>query len=123
MVRDADSRCPRGHRLSQNISIKVQTQGSTVKESKLEESRPKDSKLADGKTPALPRTNEPRKTSRQDKKEEYLKKKRDWKNSTPTIGDYAIEGEKKQSKRDDGNCDNCQKKGHFAKNCPEPPKN
>ena len=64
MIRDADSRCPRGHRPFQNTSIKVQTQGSTVKESKPEESRRKDLKLADGKTPVLPFTNEPGKTSR-----------------------------------------------------------
>ena len=54
MVRDADSRCPRGHRLSQNTSTKVQTQGSTAKESKSEESRLKDSKMADKKTPLRP---------------------------------------------------------------------
>ena len=64
MVRDVDSRCPRGHRPSQNTSTKVQTQGSTAKKSKPEEFRPKESKPADGKTPAPPRTDEPGKTSR-----------------------------------------------------------
>ena len=123
MIRDADFRCPRGHRPSQNTSTKVQTQGSTAKESKLEESRLKDSKPANGKTPAPPYTNEPGKTSRQDKKNEYLKKKRDRKNSTPTTGDNAIKGEKKRNNQGDEKCYNCQKKGHFAKNCPEPPKN
>ena len=77
MVRDADSRCPRDHCPSQNTFTKVETQGLTAKESKPEESRSKESKPADGKTSALPRTNEPRKTSHQDKKKEYLKKKRD----------------------------------------------
>ena len=77
MVRNVDFRCPRSHHLSQNTSTKVQTQGSIVKKSKPKESRPKDSKPANGKTPALPRTNEPKKISRQDKKKEYLKKKRD----------------------------------------------
>ena len=123
MVRDADSRCPRGHRPSQNTSTKVQTQGSTAKESKPEESRPKELKLANEKTPAPPRTNEPRKTSRQDKKKEYLKKKRDRKNSIPAIGDNAIKGEKKQSNRGNRKCYNCQKKGHFARNYLELPKN
>ena len=75
MVRDADSCCPKDHRPSQNTSTKVQTQGSTVKESKPEQSRPKDLKPANRKTPAPPRTDEPGKTSRQDKKKEYFKKK------------------------------------------------
>ena len=123
IVRNADSRCPRGHRPSQNTSTKVQTQDSTAKESKPEESRPKKSKPADGKTPAPPRTDEPGKTSRQDKKKEYLKKKRDRKNSIPATEDNAIEGEKKRNDRGDEKCYNCQKKGYFARNCPEPPKN
>ena len=38
MVRHIDSCCPRSHCLSQNISIKVQIQGLTVKKSKPEES-------------------------------------------------------------------------------------
>ena len=101
----------------------MQTQGSTVKKSQPEEFRPKDLKQADRKTPAPPRINEPGKTSRQDKKKEYLKKKRNRKNSTPAKRDNAIEGEKKRNDQSDGKCYNCQKKGHFAKNCPEPPKN
>ena len=123
IVRDIDSRCPRGHRSSQNTSTKVQTQGLTAKESKPKESRPKDLKPANGKTPAPPRTNEPEKTSRQDKKKEYLKKKRDRKNSTLATGNNAIENEKKRNNQGDKKCYNYQKKGHFARNCPEPPKN
>ena len=123
MVRDADSRCPRGHRPSQNTFTKIQTQGSNIKESKPKESRPKESKPADRKTPAPPCTDELRKTSRQDKKKEYLKKKQNRKNSIPAIGDNAIEGEKKRNNRDNKKCYNCQKKGHFTRNCPESPKN
>ena len=63
MIQDADSHCSRGHRPSQNTSAKVQIQGSTAKKSKLKESRPKDSKLTNGKIPTPPRTNEPEKTS------------------------------------------------------------
>ena len=123
MVWDADSRCPRDHRLSQNTSTKVQTQGLTTKESKPKESRPKDSKPVNGKTPAPPRIYEPRKTSRENKKKEYLKKKRDRKNFIPATRDNAIEDEKKRNNRGYGKCYNCQKKGHFAKNCSELPKN
>ena len=123
MIRNTDFRCSRGHCPSQNTSTKMQTQGSTAKESKPKEFRPKDSKPANRKTPASPCTNELRKTFCQDKKKEYLKKKRDWKNSTPFTRNNAIEGEKKQNNRGDKKCYNCQKKGHFARNYPKPPKN
>ena len=95
MVRDTDSRCPRGHCPSQNTSTKVQTQGSIVKKSKPKEFRPKDLKLANEKTSAPLCTEESRKTSRQDKKKGYLRKKRDQKNSTPATENNTIEGEKK----------------------------
>ena len=42
----------------------MQTPGLTAKKSKSEDSRPKNSKLANRKTPAPPYTNKPRKTSR-----------------------------------------------------------
>ena len=130
MVRESDARCPRGHRPSHNTSSKVQTQGSSHKDSpRTEESRPKEAKSTDGKNPAPPRSEsaEPGKISRIDKKKEYLekkKKKRDWKKNTPATGDNAnaVEvGEKK--KQGDDRCYNCQKKGNFSRNCPKPPKN
>ena len=77
IVWDANSRCSRGYCLSQNTSTKVQIQSSTIKKSKPKKSRLKDLKLANGKIPVPLRTNEPKKISRQDKKKEYLKKKRD----------------------------------------------
>ena len=117
IVQDTNSRCPKNHCLSQNTSAKVQTQGSTVKKSKPEEFKPKDSKPVNGKTPALPRTNKPGKTSHQNKKKKYLKKKQDRKNSTPVIRDNAIEGKKKRNDRVNAKCYNCQKKGYFAWNC------
>ena len=124
MVRESDARCPRGHRPSHNTSSKVQTQGTTAKEPRTEESRPKEAKSTD--TPPRSESAEPGKTSRTDKKREYLekKKKQDQKNNTPAAGDNAnaVEvGEKK--KRDDNRCYNCQKKGHFSRNCLEPQKN
>ena len=130
MVRESDAHCPKGHRLSHNTSSKVQTQGSSYKDlPHTKESRPKEAKQADSKAPAPPRSEstEPEKTSRIDKRKEYLekkKKKRDRKNNTPATGDNAnaVEvGEKK--KRGNDRCYNCQKKGHFSRNCPEPPKN
>ena len=97
MAQDTDFYYPRGHRLSQNTSTKVQTQGSTTKESKPKESRSKDSKRADGKTSTPPHINEPEKTSCQNKKKEYFKKKQDRKNSSLAIENNAIEGEKKRN--------------------------
>ena len=97
IIRDTDFRYLRDHCLFQNTSTKVQIQGSNAKKSKLKESRLKDLKPANKKTPALLHTNEPRKISHQDKKKEYFKKKQDRKNSTPAIGDNTIEGEKKRN--------------------------
>ena len=129
MVRELDARCPRGHRPSHNTSSKVQSQEITAKKPRTEESRPKEAKSTDGKNLALPSSKsvEPGKTSRTDKRREYLekkKKKRDQKKRTPATEDNAnaVEvGEKK--KRGDNRCYNCRKKGHFLRNCPEPPKN
>ena len=88
----------------------MQTQGSTIKESKPKESKPKDLKPANRKTFAPPHTNKLGKTSCQDKKKEYFKKKQNRKNSTPATGDNAIKGEKKQNNWDNKKYYNCQKR-------------
>ena len=93
MVQKSDARCARGHRPSHNTSLKIQTQGTTAKKTRTEESRPKKAKLTDGKVPALPRSNEPAKPNYKKKKREWFKKK---KNSTPAIGDNVIEDQKKK---------------------------
>ena len=99
MVRDFNTHCLRGYSLSRATSAKVQTQGFNIKESKLEDSKSKKLKTAEGKTPAPPRSEstEPGKTSCTNKKREYLKKKQDRKNNTPATGNNtnAIEGKKK----------------------------
>ena len=87
MVRESDARCSRDHRPFHNTFSKVQTQGTTTKEPYTKESRPREAKQADGKAPAPPHSEstEPGKTSRTDKRREYLekkKKKRDRKNNT-----------------------------------------
>ena len=75
MIWDVDSRCPKSHCSSQNTSAKVQIQGLTTKKFKPEESRTKDLKPVNEKTPAPPRINKSEKTFHQDKKKKYLKKK------------------------------------------------
>ena len=118
MIRNSDARCLRGHRPSHNIFLKVQTQETTTKEPRNEESRPKEVNQADGKDSAPPRFDKPVKPTCQEKKKKYQKKKQYRKNSSPATGNNAIEG-----KKGDGKCYNCQKKGHITRNCPEPPKN
>ena len=119
MVQESDARCFRSHHPSHNTFLKVQTQGITVKEPSIKESRPKEAKSTSGKNPSPPRSKfaEPGKTSRTDKRKEYFekkKKKRDRKNDTPATGDNAnaVEvGEKK--KRCNDRYYNCQKKAIF----------
>ena len=132
MVRKSDARCPRGHCPSHNTSSKVQTQGIIAKEPHTKESRLKVTKQADGKAPAPPRSKsiEPGKTFRTDKRREYLEKKKkklDRKNNTPATGNNAnaikVGEKKKRDDQGDGRCYNCQKKGHFSRNCLEPSKN
>ena len=78
----------------------MQTQETTAKKPRTEESRPKKAKPANSKTPILlhNKSTESGKTSCIDKKKEYLKKKQDQKNSVLAIGDNAIDpGEKKRN--------------------------
>ena len=88
MVRKSDARCLRGHRPFHNTFSKVQTQKTTAKESRIEESRPKEAKSTNGKAPAPPCSDKPAKPNHKKKKWEWLKKK---KVSIPAIGDNAIE--------------------------------
>ena len=78
IVQNLDIRCPEGHRLFNNTVSKVQTQGTTAKKPCLEESRPKEAKLAKEKAPTLSRTNlveflEQGKKDRKDKKQRFRK--------------------------------------------------
>ena len=127
IIRDLDARCPKNHYSSNATLAKVQTQGFNTKESKPEEFRPKELKLAKGKTPTQPRSKftEPKKTFRTDKKKKYLKKKRDQKSNTLATGNNAnaIEDEKMRNNWGNERCYNCQKKRLFFKNCQKPPKN
>ena len=79
----------------------MQIQNFNTKNLKFKESKPKDSKLAKRKIFALPcsRSIESKKTFCLNKKKEYLKKKRDLKNSILATRDNIVEaGEKKRNK-------------------------
>lgn len=76
IVQDSDAHCPRGHCFFYATLAKIQIQGFNIKESKPKKSRSKETKLANGKTPAPPHFEftEPGKTFRIDEKREYLEK-------------------------------------------------
>ena len=123
MVRDSDIRCRRDHRPSNNTTSKVQTQGTSAKEPRPEESRSKETKPAKEKIPALPQTNaakslEQGKKDRKDKKRRF----RERKEQTLAIGTNVTDAGLKK-KYPDITCYNCDKKGHYLKSCPKPPKN
>ena len=99
IVWNVDTHYPRSYHLSYNISSKVQTQGLIVKESKPENSKPENSKpkelkLGKRKSSALPYTDKPANSNYKDKKQEWLKKK---KNSISMTRDNANKSKKKQT--------------------------
>ena len=123
MVRDLDIRCSRGYRPSNSTASKVQTQGTSAKEPRPEEFRTKEAQLAEGKTPAPPRTNaaecsEQGKMDRKDKKRRFQERKKQ-SEETPATGVNTKAPKKKLKTR----CFNCNKKSHYVNECTEPPKN
>ena len=117
MVRNSDARCPRGHRPSHNTSFKVQTQGSSHKNSsRSEELKPKNPKPV----PLRDNATEPAKKEDRKEKKKRLQNQR-WKHTeqTPVTG-VNTKGPKKKIK---ARCFNCNKKGHYANKCTELRKN
>ena len=120
MVRDSDICCPRGHRPFNSIASKVQTQGTSAKKPRPEESRTKEAKQAKGKALAPPRTNaaEP---SEQGKKDGKDKKRRFWEKRTRSEETPATEVNiKVLKKKVKTRCFNCNKKNHYANDYTEP---
>ena len=122
MVWDSDACCSRGHRLSHNTFLKMQSQGSNIKDfSRSKKPKPKDSK------PALLCDNavtEPaKKKDRKDKKKRFPGQKRkhtrERKEQTPATNVNKAVSKKKLKVR----CFNCDMKGHYANNCIKLPKN
>ena len=84
MVRDLDIRCPRGHRPSNSIAAKVQTQGT--KDSHPEEPKVKETRPAASWSEA----SEPSKQARKEKKKKRHQERRD-KDQTPASTANAME--------------------------------
>ena len=119
MVQDLNIRCPQGHRPSNNTTSKMQTQGTTVKDSfRPEEPKTKDPKSVspcdDPAEPAKKEDQQKRLKRRQERTRELKK--------TPATGDNTIDAAKKKKKRDTSKvtCLNCNKKGHYASDGTEP---
>ena len=129
MIRDSDICCLRGHRPSNSIASKVQTQGMSAKEPRPEESKIKKAKRAKKKAPAPPRTNaaessEQGKKDKKDKKRKFRERK-ERNEDTLATSNNAIDALKKKKKNQDCDisgvtCYNCNKKGHFANTCTKP---
>ena len=79
--------------LSHNTSVKIQTQGLTIKKSKQKKFKAKKLKPVDKKSSILFCFDNFAKHSYQDKKKKWLKKK----DFTLATGNNAIEGKKKQN--------------------------
>ena len=123
MVRDSDICCSKGHRSPNSITSKVQTKGTTAKNSDQEE--PKVKKIK----PTLSRVTETNKPSEQAHKEQKRKKhpeRRDKKEQTPASTANATEIQQKKKKKKQ-NRDiskvtyyNCNKKSHYANTYTKP---
>ena len=120
MVRNLDARCPSGHRLSHNISYKVQTQGFSYKDSlHSEKSKNKYQK------PAAPRGNAAKPANKKDNKKRLQWRRREQNKQIPATGNTTKASKKKKKRRNSSKITyfNCNKKGNFASNCLKPSKN
>ena len=117
IVRELDASCPRGHHPSHNTSFKVQTQGSSHKDSpRSEEPKPKDSK------PASSRDDTAEPVKKEDKKE---KKKKLWNQRRERTGEQTPAtrvNTKAPKKKIKARYFNYNKKGHYANECTKSPK-
>ena len=117
MVQDLNTHCPKGYRPSHNTFFKVQTQGSSHKNSpRSEKPKPKNPK------PALSCDNaaELAKKKYRKKKKKRLRNQK-WEHTEQTLATgINIKGSKKKIK---ARCFNYNKKGHYTNECTKLSKN
>ena len=127
MVQDLDIRCLRNYRIFNSSASKVQTQETIAKNS----SSPKKPKTKETKSV---RTDvaEPLEQDKKDKKDRWNKKRRfrehrwdhteEQKKQTPATSTNVTDAGSKK-KYANITCYNYDKKGHYLKSCPKPPRN
>ena len=124
IIWDLDIYCSGSHRSFNSTALKMQTQGTTVKDS----SRPKKPKVKETKSiraNAVEPLEQDKKDKKDwgDKKRSFRKKKK--RSNTLVTGNNAIDALKKKKKNRDCDisevtCYNFNKKEHFAKTCIKP---
>ena len=118
MVRELDARCPRGHRPSHNTSSKVQTQGSSHKNSpRSDEPKPKDPK------PAPSHDNAAKPAKKEDRKENKKSLQNQRRKHTSEQNPATRVNTKAPKMKVKARCFNYNKKGHYANEYTKPPKN
>ena len=151
-TRDMDQHCPRGSRSANTTAAKASSQdnsqGQSIKDPRVEESKARSPKSST--TSQRSNHSESSARARRDKKKDRRRnnqRQRQQEGSTPATGvNTAESGEANKKKNDDRNrdknrnqnqnrsdrtardvskagCWNCDKKGHYLNDCPEPPKN
>ena len=124
MVWDPDIHYPRGYQPSNSTVLKIQTQGTTTKDSQPEEPKVKEIR------PILSRVEASKlsKQARKEKKKKRHQEKQD-KEQTPASTANATEIQQKKKKKNHDRdvskviCFNCNKKDHYANTCTKPSKN
>ena len=124
MVRDLDICYPKGHCLFNCTTSKMQTQGTTIKDSHLEKPKIKKAKLILSRAA---NANKPSEQARKEKKKKRHQERRDKKQTLASTAN-ATKVQKKKKKNQDRDVNkvtyyNCDKKGHYANTCTKPRKN